>query len=401
MLDLLFAGFAERIATNYPAILCTIASPWPLYTFFCLNLFYLALFRLMMVTNIDFFINLQHEVVVRRLLLTSCALVPFLVIVEVVRAQGTYCQADMAILLFATRLGLPDRISDTLQTTVLPWAKSLALSALLCYLLSLVIQNKDQLKRLLKIASCKSSRTIIHPERQQETKSRNIHGTTRAQIYGLNNDISLISIESPSPPILRNHGAFTRDDYLYQPTSVQSHASPVPQSEAVVRGRQRPAVLDVTAFQLQLPSISSNDEVPRLVKGVQANPSSTPSPGPSQPSAKLIGAPIGRREPVVLDEPALQSAAAYDPLPNREAKKEKNWKMSFFLGFFISFMTLLIIIVGVRTRLVVEIMSKLYLLCFFCLPAYWVLMIDDCYAVAKRKTKVWLAHCFNIYIDEN
>ena len=392
----MFAGFAERIATNYPAIMCTITSPWPLYTFICLDLFYLAFFRLMMVTNIDFFINLQHEVVVRRLYLASCPLVSVLAIIEVVRAHGTYCQADMAILLFSTRLGLPDKISDVLQTTVFPWAKSLALLALLCYLLSLVIQNTDQLKKLnLKIASCKTTRNTIHPE--CPPKSRNTPGTTRAQTSGLNNDISLISIESPPPPVLPNHEAFTRDETLYRPTPVPSHPSPAEQSDAVVRRQQRPVVLDVAAFQLQLPSISSIDEVARLV---QPTPPNAPSTVPSPPSVELEEALGGRQEPVVLDVPTLQGAAC-DPLPNIEAKKEKNWKMSFFLGFFVSFMTLLIIFVGVRTRLVVEIMSKLYLLCFFCLPAYWVLIIEDCYAVAKRKTKVWLAAYFNIYIDEN
>ena len=80
-------------------------------------------------------------------------------------------------------------------------------------------------------------------------------------------------------------------------------------------------------------------------------------------------------------------------------ERHKLIKKLFFTMIFVIFITSYIFSKPDIDGLIYTIMAKGYRCTFICMPMYWVLMIDGCYALTKRRILASLADVFHIYID--
>ena len=64
-----------------------------------------------------------------------------------------------------------------------------------------------------------------------------------------------------------------------------------------------------------------------------------------------------------------------------------------FIGCFI------FILSDVKKGLAFGVIERLTILSCYCLPFYWVLLVEECYLVSKRIVRTWLADYCSIYFD--
>ena len=82
-----------------------------------------------------------------------------------------------------------------------------------------------------------------------------------------------------------------------------------------------------------------------------------------------------------------------------ESSQEILWKASFLVVIFSFTLVFIINIVDIKNELAINLAERLNILIHYCLPFYWVILVDECFFVSKRLVRTWLAEYCSIYFD--
>ena len=196
--------------------------------------------------SIDSFLNLQHDEFVKKFDVAAVVIVAVITIFELIMGNGTFCQASGAIILLATRVGTPLSLEEPFKASGsgLPWYRIVVTMATLCYLITVLLENKEHLQNFSlkdtvreKIFK-RTSRINQDPEQGEELQSR------RAELSVSQNTDLDRSVLSP----------------------VNSNPAAPPEEEAL------PVILQVAAYQPP-----ATPEIPSVIEEVGLQPRRLPS----------------------------------------------------------------------------------------------------------------------------
>ena len=290
--------------------------------------------------------NLQHNKVVRKLDIAAFVIVSVITLIELIISHGIFCQSQFAMYLLATRVGITLDLDVPFKTSgsKIPWNPILVTLAVIVYIISVLVENKDHIKDFLPKLSNRTSQINQAPEELQS-----ISRTTEAQL-------SQSVIDEPAPsPLISN-----------------------PEDPQVQVGL--PRIFQVAAYHPSALSqgLSVNEEVE-----LQPEHQETFSVAPSS-----------------LTEDRLNVAQLPDNGEHPvESFQETPWKAYFLIASLTFTLGFISIVVDMKNGLAVGVMEKLLILAYYCLPFYLVILIDECFLVSKRIVRTWLSDHFAIYFN--
>ena len=82
-----------------------------------------------------------------------------------------------------------------------------------------------------------------------------------------------------------------------------------------------------------------------------------------------------------------------------DSAQETSWKASFLIAIFSFTLGFIFTIVDMKNGVAIGVVERLNILAHYCLPFYWVILVDECYLVSKRTVRTWLAEYCSIYFD--
>ena len=82
-----------------------------------------------------------------------------------------------------------------------------------------------------------------------------------------------------------------------------------------------------------------------------------------------------------------------------DSAQETSWKASFLIAIFSFTLGFIFTIVDMKNGVAIGVVERLNILAHYCLPFYWVILVDECYLVSKRIVRTWLAEYCSIYFD--
>ena len=314
----------------------------------------------MTVVSIDSFMNLEHESVTKWFHKATLAIVSTITVFELIMGHGPICQAKVVSLLLETRLGI--RVGEQLKATGsgIRWARILIALAFICYLISVLVENKHKLKnsllnkvrQLVHKLSMRTSQVTQDPEHGEEIESMPDNTQARVAIIGLDKPVSSLMASVPTTLI------------------------------------PKPAV--TTVF----------DGTPRIIQVAAYQPSSSLEPPASGPE----GATTSVFSPSNLEGMKPQARLGTEQMGGNgerpgESRQETSWKISFLLGIISFILCLLFAIADMKNGLAVAVSARLTIIAYYCLPFYWVILVEECYQVSKRIARTWLAEYLSIYYD--
>ena len=173
---------AEWLLHEYPNGFCQLVSPTSLGQAMILYLTYLAFFRLLMVTKINTFINLNHESMVVRLNVIAGLIMTVNIMVELLY-RGTTCNPKVAALYSGIRMGIKLEAGNITLGEDTPDSYSSYITfifstlAVVFYVISAVIEivNDDQSLLLLCVKQCRQNRVgCVDSSMQVDTQNRGV-----------------------------------------------------------------------------------------------------------------------------------------------------------------------------------------------------------------------------------
>ena len=182
------------------------------------------------------------------------------------------------------------------------------------------------------------------------------------------------------------------------PSQSPASAGPPPPCPAAVGSQPHPAA--TFGPQPQPPFVFGPPCQPPAAAGPPCQPPAATGP-PTQPPA-AAGPPI---QPPLPACPPIQPPEAVPPFQPPSDDDHRSMSEQFLSKSFIFLVVQMIIIIififfGQKPNDIGrEIQNRLARFLIWCLPLYWVVMVEDCYQLALRRTKAWLADSFGIYLD--
>ena len=316
----------------------------------------------MTVISIDSFMNLQHEAVTKWLNKAAFAIVSAITVFELIIGHGLICQANVASLLVETRLGI--KVGEQLKSagSGIRWARLLIVLAFICYLISVLVENTHKLKnfllnkvrKLVHKLSRNTSQVTQDPEHGEETESR--PDTTQARVEAIGLDEPARSLMPSIPPPMISTPVVT----------------------TVLKGT--PRIIQVAAYQPSS-SLELSASSPEVATNAVISPSNFEARMPHSQARMDTEQAEGNGEP-----------------PGK-SRQETSWKISFLLGIIAFILCLIFAIADMKNGLAVSVSVRLGIIAYYCLPFYWVILVEECYQVSKRIARTWIAEHLCIYYD--
>ena len=389
-----FLGLGNRLVT-YPYILCSFASPLPIVLFSGMYLLFLAIMRLMTVISIDSFMNLQHDVIVAKLDIAAVFIVSGITILELILGHGKFCTAPFATVLLETRIGPTAGLEIPFKTSGsgLPWYSILVALALLVYLISVLVENKEYLRNFsldtvwnfIPKLSMRTSQINQDPEQGEELQSPpRTAGAKVSQSFGLDNLVSIppnLNLTGPSETVGL---ARIIQVAAYRP-SVSPQVLSVHEEVASQAGRNRQETMS-----------QSEKSFPRL-ETFSYSGDQTASATEVSDSATVV--PVSQEEIPQTDDGSNVVQRHTSREQPGESDPETAWRASFLIVILAFIGCLIFILADMKNGQAPFVIERIIILSYYCLPFYWVILVEECYLVSKRIIRTWLADYFSIYFD--
>ena len=422
-----FPDMVVHLINTYPEAVCQFATPWMYGPTLILYLMYLAFFKLLIVAKTDLFLSLNHDALVRRINVFSIVFILGFSLGKFL--AGNLCIPQAANILIWQRMSIQANIGNVtaighskLQASKEdvgnPFFLVTIAIALVCYVSSFLIKTRQKLRAKrtenrynnnLGIASGSARANSIIPRPEVEsnhnsfccspiqarlaadsgnpTSSRvtqlvQVRPTLHPNNMGpqpVNMDLQSTylnpqpntrdprsSVREPEPPLMDLRTAHM------DPLTVMMNAQQAGVETQV-------AVMDpVQTAPQEMPIVKRN---PKLTTGIEQVPSSTP--------------------PVHLNAPQSVTNSV------QQGTSTKYWfgleklfdKMSISFGLVLFVMCILFAILDGQepfTKMILRLGHK-YIL--ECLPMYWILMVEECFQLAVRRTKAWINNVLRLDLN--
>ena len=437
--------------------------------------------------------NLQHDAVAKKFDIAAVVISSGVTIFELIIGNGIFCQATGAALFLVTKVGTPLYLEEPFKAsgTGLAWYRIFVTMATICYLITVLVENKEYLQNFLLDTVwgsiqklCKSTSKVNQdPEQGEELQSISTAEASESQ----NTDWD----RSVSSPANSNHADPQKEEGLPEIIQVAAYQPPASQSviEEVESQPQRlPSRLSYPAAQLTLlerqdtkylvsclektrvqqDNVSQLDQLcPRLARhsesgtvvfltqdkifqngfnlnekqlngnreqlhgnGEQQDGSGKQIHGNTAPPHGNGEKPNGNAEQPYGNEGQTHWNAGqphgnaeqphrigeqlngYAEQPNEnseephgngkqpgESSQESLWKSSFLIAILAFSLCFIFTILDMQNGLAIAVVERLLRLNYYCMPFYWVILVDECFFVSKRILRTWLADYFSIYFD--
>ena len=325
----------------------------------------------MTVISVDFFMNLPHEAVTKWLQNAALAIVSSLTLFELVMGKGSKCEVNLARLLLETRVGISLDLETPFQQarSGIPWVRISTTLALICYVISVLIEHKQSMKNFsfskIRQLSCnlltRTAQVGQDPEQGQD------HAAARVDTIGPASSL----VSSPSPPLTSNPAVPTVF-VVGMPKVIQVAPYQASPSRAISPSDQK-----VTSLQQRKGSRGEASQVCETLPYTQDHPVPTENPEPT----------------FVLHPNNLEGRAQGQAQSNRDT----SWKVTFLFGILASIICLIVTITDMKNGVAVGGFVRVNILANYCLPFYWVMVVEECYLVSRRIVRTWLADYWSSY----
>ena len=326
--------------------------------------------------------------------MTVIFIVFMVTICELIIGRGSICRADYARVRLQTRSGSRLHLGEAFKNSGsgIPWIRIIIALALICYLFSVLVENKHNFEDLLlhKVRPFAyrvfkgPSQVSQDPEHGEESQASS--GTTEARgpvigTHGSTNpSVSTVShqISNPTAPTAWELPSIIQvADYRPSSSHVLSHYGQEVESVQDGRGShsENPPL---TLEMMSCPQLASTE--------VQEATSVLLSPSDLEGRA---------RDQANMDTAQLQGSGEH----LGESPQDMSWKVSFLLGILAFILCLLFTLADMTDGLAAGLFARIGTFSFHCLPFYWVILVDDCFLVTKRIVRTWLADNLHIYCD--
>ena len=436
----LFGCFKESVKDllhNYPHNFCVLAIPIFLKPVL-ITLMFLAFFKSLMTVKIEIFLNLNHETTLK-LLNVAIGIMWVGMITGDLILRGTLCNPNLATASINHIIGIQvvDKYfeSKTKAPPYFPIGPFIMAMGLLCYVCSLIIKKtqdlrkKQQTRRVKPIAIFKASpgRESLHENDEQinqqsgdtfETQPRTlpqiifvrpVSSDAGAATTGENQaSMTLHSIPVPLSHVMEPLNLEGKD--LSDLDSLNENSKSVAEEEIHTENGETTVVeleedktrkanhdLGPVHKMATLPtsgSIAPDDVVLTLEENISLADKhnvSAPSTASSIPSTATS-----------IPSTASSIPSTASSIPSTASSIPSTASSISWPTVGISILVMISIILfqyaafGQKSNSVIYKFTRFL---FQCLPMYWVLMVDDCYQLTRRRTKTWLANTFSIYWD--
>ena len=357
--------------------------------------------------------NLQHDEVVKKLDIAAVLIVSVITIFELIVSHGIYCKAPYATFLLATRVGTRLDQQEPFKTSGsgISWNPILVTLAVIVYLISVLLKNKKNIKNcllntVLQILPklCKRSSQIkLDPEQGKLQFTSSTAGARGALSIGLDRPLSspidsagspevtmlskIIQVAAYKPSTLQEVHSVCEEDESQTGRSSLRH-------EAMSCSEDEPAPLKTEESMYVVPSSKAERRVAQ--KGV------------TQPETSILSCetltchgdqPVHTNNLASVLHPSTEDHSIIAQPQVKESAQEISWKVSFIIVFFSFLIGFIFILADMKNGLAVGVFERLIIFAYYCLPFYWVILVEECYLVSKRIVRSWLSENFSIYID--
>ena len=368
----------------------------------------------MTVISIDSFMNLQHDEVVKKLDIAAVAIVSVITLFELIISQGIYCKAPYATFLLATRVGTTSDLQEPFKTsgTGIPWNPSLVTVAVIVYLVSVLVENRENIKKysldtvlqILPKLPKRTSQIEQDPEQGEELQSASSTvEARRAVTFVLDRPLSfptnsgrsqevarlseIIQVAAYKPSTSPEEPSVCGEDTSETRTSSSRH-------EAMACSKDRPAPSETQ---------DSTSVAPFCQEDIRVQQEVVTRPEKLFPRCETLACheerPGNTENLVSVLHPTTEGHSNTTPTPEGESAQETSWKASFLIVFFSFMIGFIFILADMKNGLAIGVFERLLILAYYCLPFYWVLLVEECYLVSKRIFRSSLADYFSIYFD--
>ena len=375
--------------------------------------------RLMTVMSIDSFLNLQHDEFVKKFDVAAVVIVAVITIFELIMGNGMFCIPPFATMLLATRVGttVDMRVPFNASGSGFPWYTILASLAFVVYLVSVLIENKGYLVYMVWQIKCnlfKRKSKINHdPELGEELQTMSTEARV-SQCIGLERSVTspfnsnpedsprIIQVAayqpSDSPEVLSVHKEVesqleklsSRNETMIC-TEFQDARSEQQEPKSVVS----PSCQEDTRVMQE--SVSQSEKsFPRLETFSYSGDPATSAAGHSDSASVL---PVPQEETPETENYSNGAQPHESGEQPGESSQENSWKASFMIAILAFIGCFIFILSDVKKGLAFGVIERLTILSCYCLPFYWVLLVEECYLVSKRIVRTWLADYCSIYFD--
>ena len=431
-----FGSAAVTLLKNHPNIFCSIATPDKIILAVTLYLLYIGVFRLFMEINPVIYINLDHELVVKGLNIGTLVILVLSPLLEFLW-RGTICNPLTAVKLIRNRFGINVQASNfaSYASKTNPIGIVVLSLAALCYIAALVFEGWRKFGNHQRAMAQLAVRTRPLPSQDTALEKKSVNKSVLLLPDNLKK-----SYPQTTSSVAIQHEAKTHTNLCMPAIEAISTGN------AVTTDVQSLKVPEIHVIEVRPPTKRQGAEavdaslVEQLehtrVDGKRHNTIETPNNTPLSTNSSFVNSAFDQNEAdahteVVATEyehelggnqmPTRRvlssglsvtssnlAAEERDPeqagqlLSPSQRKEEKNklLKKAFFAMLAVmTIMAYLFSSPSSNNGIMSTILVKGYRCLFICMPMYWVLMIDDCYNLAKRRIISLLADAFQIYID--
>ena len=155
--------------------------------------------------------------------------------------------------------------------------------------------------------------------------------------------------------------------------------------------------LDLVKVDVSQMPIPNPSDITQISPAAQLITVTTSPPQVSCTAPKMLN--LTQRPPMGEVEADVSKMTNPAPPKRKENRVQNMIKVALSLAGALFLATFVFLITDAKSYILQTILSKLLRFMTECMPMYCVLMIDQCYSIALRRTKTWLANNFKVYFD--
>ena len=384
-----------------------------------------------MAVDVAKYMELDHEAIVKWVNIGSLGVLAIHTMLEVF-IRGTTCNSFVAMKIINIRLDINATQEDLPlnETMPSPLDSIAALVAALCYILSLIIMaikefgKEDPVsEEVFARAQQAGNQQLVHASGAKQKKIA-FRGPPRAvRPLGIispiishteGNCLPLRDIEGKILKVKNEDRGIRRASSL--PLDLPMLANTLVNERETSRATPYPLLMSVRPKKLAIPnqnadspdsheaemSDSSGAQEVRQTLADKLNQKSDRTENRIKTNRSASPFQISIQEDDQSNQADSRRAHLTTPAGTSERNREKKKLLQklFFATMFVIYIIIHKTTTPSSKNIKSLLLSKGFKVVFECLPMYWVLMVDDCFAVARRRTITFLGNSFHIYFED-
>ena len=424
-----FGSAATTLLKNNPNIFCSLATPDTVILAITLYLLYIALFRLFMEINPVIYINLDHEIVVKGLNIGTLVILVLSPLLEYLW-RGTICNPLTAVKLIRHRFVINIQASNfaSYASKTYPIGIVVLSLAAICYIACLVLEGRRKFGNHQRAEAQQAVRPRIPPSQKTVLVNKSMNNSVlllpdNLEVLNQQSTSSVTVHTNPCIPAIETistENAFTAEIQslkvpeihvievrppIKKQEAVDVEATLVEQQHTRVDGK----VLNKIETQKNI-TVSTKSNFVNTAFDLNEADADTEEVatenehelgGNQMPTLRVLGSGQSSTRSNLSTEERYPEHAEQQlsPSQRKEEKKKLLKKVLFAMLAVLTIIAYLCSSISNNNGIMSTILARGYRCLFICMPMYWVLIIDDCYDLAKRRIITLLADVFQIYID--